>query len=59
MKTTPETLEALFEEAILHDDDIEEVIEDDLEDELLDSLEDSRKENLSIFDDEYLLEGEM
>lgn len=59
MKITPTTLDALFEEAILKDDDIEEVLEDDLDDELLDSLEEDRIENLSIFDEEYLLEGEM
>lgn len=57
MKTTPKTLEALFEEAILKDDDIENAIENDLEDELLNHLEENRK--ISIFDSEFVMEGEM
>lgn len=57
MSKTPETLESLFEEALLSEDDVNNAIDDDLEDLLIDHLEENRK--ISIFDQEYLLEGEM
>lgn len=61
MNKAPEfrTLENLFESALLKEDDVENVLDDDLDDILIDTLEESRKENLSIFDSEYVLEGEM
>lgn len=61
MNKTPEfeTVEQLFESALLNEDDVNNAIDDDMEDMLLDALEEDRKENLSIFDSEYLLEGEM
>ncbi len=57
MRKTPETVEALFEESLLVENDIDNAVEDDMEDDLLDHLEENRK--ISIFDQEYLLEGEM
>lgn len=57
MSKTPETIEALFESAILKNDSVDDVVDDDLEDFILDHLEENRK--ISIFDREYLLEGEM
>lgn len=54
-----ETLDDLFESVLLKEDDIENALDDDLEDLYLDALEENRKENLSIFDSEYVLEGEM
>lgn len=54
-----ETLDDLFESVLLKEDDIENALDDDLEDLYLDTLEEDRKENLSIFDSEYVLEGEM
>lgn len=57
MGKTPETVEALFEESLLVENDIDNAVEDDMEDDLLDHLEENRK--ISIFDQEYLLEGEM
>ena len=56
MKKTPETVEALFEEALLEDDSVDNAVEDDMEDELLIHLEENRE--VSIFSSEYLLEGE-
>lgn len=57
MRKTPETVEALFEESLLAENDVDNAVEDDTEDDLLDHLEENRK--ISIFDQEYLLEGEM
>ena len=51
------TLEELFESATPTEDDVQAVIADDNEDELLDYFEENRK--ISIFDSEYVLEGEM
>lgn len=61
MNKAPEfqTLDELFESVLLKEDDIENVLDDDMEDDYLDALEENRKENLSIFDSEYVLEGEM
>ena len=54
-----ETLDELFESVLLNESDVEDVLDDDMEDMYLDTLEENRKENISIFDSEYLLEGEM
>lgn len=54
---TPDTVDALFEEALLEDNSVQNAVEDDFEDELLGHLEENRK--ISIFDSEFLLEGEM
>lgn len=54
-----ETLDELFESVLLNENDVEDVLDDDMEDMYLDTLEENRKENISIFDSEYLLEGEM
>lgn len=56
-KQTPLTVEELFSEATLKTDDVHHTVEDDLEDELIAYLESTRK--ISIFDSEFLLEGEM
>lgn len=50
------TLEELFESAIPKEDDVSNVVADDDEDNLLGYLEENRK--ISIFDSEYILEGE-
>lgn len=55
--SAPETIESLFESALLQEDDVDNVVDDDLEDIVIDHLEENRK--ISIFDNEYLLEGEM
>lgn len=55
--SAPETIESLFESALLQEDDVDNVVDDDLEDMVIDHLEENRK--ISIFDNEYLLEGEM
>lgn len=55
--SAPETIESLFESALLQEDDVDNVVDDDLEDLVIDHLEENRK--ISIFDNEYLLEGEM
>lgn len=55
--SAPETIESLFESALLKEDDVDNVVDDDLEDMVIDHLEENRK--ISIFDNEYLLEGEM
>ena len=52
----PNTLDELFESAILNEDDIQDVVADDDEDNVLGYLEENRK--ISIFDSEYVLEGE-
>lgn len=52
----PNTLDELFESAILNEDDIQNVMADDDEDNILGYLEENRK--ISIFDSEYELEGE-
>lgn len=57
MHNTPATVDALFEESLLKEDDVENAIEDDLEDDLLGFLESTR--HISIFDSEFVLEGEM
>ena len=54
-----ETLDELFESVLLNENDVEDVLDDDMEDMYLYTLEENRKENISIFDSEYLLEGEM
>ena len=54
-----ETLDELFESVLLNESDVEDVLDDDMEDMYLDTLEENRKENISIFDSEYLLEGEL
>lgn len=56
MKRSYDTLDELFESAILTTDDVNSVVADDEEDNLLGYLEENRK--ISIFDDEYILEGE-
>ena len=53
------TLDELCESTLLTGNDVEDVLDDDEEDMYLDTLEENRKENISIFDSEYLLEGEM
>ena len=53
------SLDELFESVLLNESDVEDVLDDDMEDMYLDTLEENRKENISIFDSEYLLEGEM
>lgn len=55
--SAPETIESLFESALLQEDDVDNAVDDDLEDMVIDHLEENRK--ISIFDNEYLLEGEM
>lgn len=57
MSKTPENIDALFDSAILKEDSVDNAVDDDLEDYLLEKLEENRK--ISIFDTEYLLEGEM
>lgn len=57
MSKTPENIDALFDSAILKEDSVDNAVDDDLEDFVLDHLEENRK--ISIFDTEYLLEGEM
>lgn len=52
----PNTLDELFETALLNEDDIENVVADDDEDDVLGYLEENRK--ISIFDSEFILEGE-
>lgn len=50
------TLDDLFESVLLKEDDVQNVVSDDDEDNLLGYLEDHR--HISIFDSEYVLEGE-
>lgn len=50
------TLDDLFESALLREDDIVNVVADDDEDNVLGYLEENRK--ISIFDSEFVLEGE-
>lgn len=50
------TLDDLFESALLREDDITNVVADDDEDRVLSHLEENRK--ISIFDSEFILEGE-
>ena len=50
------TLDELFESVLLKEDDIENVLADDDDDEMFGYLEENRK--ISIFDSEYILEGE-
>lgn len=57
MPKTPETVDELFESALTEKDDVDNVIDDDFEDFVLNHLEENRK--ISIFDSEYLLEGEI
>lgn len=57
MPKTPETVDELFESALTEKDDIDNAIDDDFEDFVLNHLEENRK--ISIFDSEYLLEGEI
>lgn len=57
MPKTPETVDELFENALTEKDDIDNAIDDDFEDFVLNHLEENRK--ISIFDSEYLLEGEI
>lgn len=58
MKKTPvKTVEKLFSISTPKSDDVENAVEDDFEDFVLNHLEENRK--ISIFDSEYLLEGEM
>lgn len=57
MPTTPETLDALFEEVIIKPDDIESLLLDDEDDDIIALLKENTK--ISIFDSEFLLEGEM
>lgn len=53
----PETLDILFEKSMPKANDVSNAVDDDLDDDLVDSLEESRK--ISIFDKEYIMEGEM
>lgn len=57
MPKTPETVDELFENALTDADDVDNAIDDDFEDFVLNHLEENRK--ISIFDSEYLLEGEI
>lgn len=57
MPKTPETVDELFENALTEADDVDNAIDDDFEDFVLNHLEENRK--ISIFDSEYLLEGEI
>lgn len=57
MPKTPETVDELFESALTEKDDVDNAIDDDFEDFVLNHLEENRK--ISIFDSEYLLEGEI
>lgn len=57
MNGTPEFIDNLFDSALPKEDDIENAVEDDFEDFVLDHLEENRK--ISIFDSEYVLEGEI
>lgn len=57
MPKTPETIDELFESALTEKDDVDNAIDDDFEDFVLNHLEENRK--ISIFDSEYLLEGEI
>lgn len=53
---TLNTLDDLFESALIQSSDIDNVVSDDIEDEVLGYLEENRK--ISIFDSEFILEGE-
>lgn len=57
MPKTPETVDELFESVLTEKDDVDNAIDDDFEDFVLNHLEENRK--ISIFDSEYLLEGEI
>lgn len=57
MPKTPETVDELFESVLAEKDDVDNAIDDDFEDFVLNHLEENRK--ISIFDSEYLLEGEI
>lgn len=57
MERVYDTLDDLFESVLLEEDDIINVIADDDENMLLEHLESTRK--ISIFDSEYVLEGEL
>lgn len=52
----PNTLDELFESVLISEDEVTSVIDDDNEDKILEHLEENRK--ISIFDSEYILEGE-
>ena len=54
-----ETLDEWFESVLLNENDVEDVLDDDMEEMYWETVEENRKENISIFDSEYLLEGEM
>lgn len=55
-KPSIETVDDLFNEALLLEDDVNSVIDDDNEDQLLGYMESTRK--ISIFDSDYVMEGE-
>ena len=57
MERVYDTLDDLFESAILNEDDVMNVVADDDEDNILGYLEENRK--ISIFDSEFVLEGEL
>ena len=57
MERPIETLDELFGSVLLREDDVDNVVADDMEDETLGYLEENRK--ISIFDSEYVLEGEI
>ena len=57
MEHVYDTLDDLFESAILNEDDVMNVVADDDEDNILGYLEENRK--ISIFDSEFVLEGEL
>lgn len=57
MEREYDTLDDLFESVLIQEDEVDDVIADDLEDELYGYLEENRK--ISIFDSEYVLEGEL
>ena len=57
MERSYDTLDDLFESVLIKEDDVESVVADDDEDNLLGYLEENRK--ISIFDSEYVLEGEL
>ena len=52
----PNTLDELFESVLLKEDDIQRLVAEEYEDDLLGYLEENRK--ISIFDNDYILEGE-
>lgn len=54
---TLNTLDELCDSVLLKEDDVDNVVSDDMDDELLRHLEENRK--ISIFDSDYILEGEM